>query len=41
MIAAQDIREGHPQFVAARTRFSLTPDQIAVILAESSSESTV
>ena len=37
--AAQDIREDHPQFAAAlaaaRTRFSLTPDQIAAILAAS------
>ena len=37
--AAQDIREDHPQFAAAlaaiRTRFSLTPDQIAAVLAES------
>lgn len=39
MIAAQDIREDHPQFAAAlaaiRTRFSLTPDQIATILTAS------
>ena len=37
--AAQDIREDHPQFAAAiaaiRTRFSLTPDQIAAVLAAS------
>ena len=37
--AAQDIREDHPQFAAAlsaiRTRFSLTPDQIAAVLVES------
>ena len=37
--AAQDIREDHPQLAAAlaaiRTRFSLTPDQIAAVLAES------
>ena len=38
-VAAQDFREDHPQFAAAlsaiRTRFSLTPDQIAAVLAES------
>ena len=28
MIAAQDIREDHPQFAAARTRFSLTPTKL-------------
>ena len=37
--AAQDFREDHPQFAAAlaaiRTRFSLTPDQITAVLAES------
>lgn len=40
--AAQDIREDHPQFAAAltaaRTRFSLTPDQIAAILSESAAD---
>ena len=38
-VAAQDFREDHPQFAAAltaaRTRFSLTPGQIAAVLAES------
>ena len=38
-VAAQDFREDHPQFAAAlaaaRTRFSLTPDQIAAILSAS------
>jgi hypothetical protein len=36
--AAQDIREDHPQFATAlataRTRFSLTPDQIAASVAD-------
>ena len=40
--AAQDIREDHPQFAAAlaaiRTRFSLTPDQLAAILSESAAD---
>ena len=38
-VAAQDFREDHPQFAAAlaaaRSRFSLTPDQVAAALAES------
>ena len=38
-VAAQDFREDHPQFAAAlaaaRTRFSLTPDQVVAALAES------
>ena len=34
-VAAQDFREYHPQFAAARTRFSLPESEIAAILAES------
>lgn len=35
---AQDFREDHPQFAAARTRFSLPDSEIAAILAESASD---
>ena len=37
-VAAQDFREGHPQFAAAlaaaRTRFSLSESELAAILAD-------
>ena len=41
-VAAQDFREGHPQFAAAltaaRTRFSLPESEITAILAESAAD---